>query len=70
MRAARILCLILSICVLFLRSVIAADISNDTHEPYRLAKTLSIGGDGGWDYLTVDSRSKLLYVPRSTHTRW
>jgi hypothetical protein len=27
-----------------------------------------VGGEGGWDYLTVDSEHKLLYVPRSTHT--
>jgi DNA-binding beta-propeller fold protein YncE len=37
-------------------------------EPYALAKTLHIGGDGGWDYVAVDSRSKLLYLPRSNHT--
>lgn len=36
--------------------------------PYHVARTLHIGGDGGWDYLTVDSEHKLLYVPRSTHT--
>jgi DNA-binding beta-propeller fold protein YncE len=36
--------------------------------PYRVAKTYRIGGAGGWDYLTVDPKHKLLYVPRSTHT--
>ena len=36
--------------------------------PYHVAKTLHIGGDGGWDYLTVDSARHLLFVPRSTHT--
>jgi hypothetical protein len=36
--------------------------------PYRVTKTFHVGGEGGWDYLTVDSRHKLLYVPRSTHT--
>jgi DNA-binding beta-propeller fold protein YncE len=35
---------------------------------WNVAKTLHIGGDGGWDYLTVDSQSHRLYVPRSTHT--
>jgi DNA-binding beta-propeller fold protein YncE len=35
---------------------------------YRVSKTFHVGGDGGWDYLTVDSEHKLLYVPRSTHT--
>ena len=36
--------------------------------PYHLARTFQVGGEGGWDYLTVDSEHKLLYVPRSTHT--
>ncbi|MGA2065454.1 MAG: hypothetical protein ABSG86_10805 [Thermoguttaceae bacterium] len=35
---------------------------------YRVAQTFRVGGPGGWDYLTVDPRRKLLYVPRSTHT--
>ena len=36
--------------------------------PYRVSQTFHIGGEGAWDYLTVDSEHKLLYVPRSTHT--
>lgn len=35
---------------------------------WAVTKTLSIGGDGGWDYLTVDPQTHRLYVPRSTHT--
>jgi hypothetical protein len=35
---------------------------------YRVSQTFHIGGEGGWDYLTVDPEQKLLYVPRSTHT--
>jgi len=35
---------------------------------YRVTQTFHVGGDGGWDYLTVDPEHKLLYVPRSTHT--
>ena len=35
---------------------------------YHVSQTLHVGGEGGWDYLTVDSEHKLLYVPRSTHT--
>ena len=33
-----------------------------------VVKTLPIGGEGGWDYLTVDPQTHQLYVPRSTHT--
>ena len=35
---------------------------------WEVFKTLKIGGQGGWDYLTVDPQTHLLYVPRSTHT--
>ena len=27
-----------------------------------------LGGDGGFDYITVDAKSHRLYIPRSTHT--
>ena len=33
-----------------------------------VVKTLHLGGEGGWDYLTVDPETHRLYVPRSTHT--
>ena len=33
---------------------------------YHVARKLDIGGDGGWDYLTVDSQARRLYVTRST----
>ncbi len=35
---------------------------------WAVEKTLHIGGDGGWDYVTVDAPNHRLYVPRSTHT--
>jgi DNA-binding beta-propeller fold protein YncE len=40
-----------------------------TPGPYRVVKTIPLGGDGGWDYLTVDPQRKLAYVPRSTYTQ-
>jgi DNA-binding beta-propeller fold protein YncE len=33
---------------------------------YRVVRKLEIGGDGGWDYLAVDSGARRLYVTRST----
>jgi hypothetical protein len=36
--------------------------------PYHVSQTFHIGGEGAWDYLTVDPKHQLLYVPRSTHT--
>jgi len=35
---------------------------------WAVEKTFHIGGDGGWDYLTVDAPNHRLYIPRSTHT--
>jgi len=35
---------------------------------WQVTKTFPVGGQGGWDYLTVDPQTHLLYVPRSTHT--
>lgn len=33
----------------------------------RVVKTYKLGGDGGWDYLTVDPESHHLFISRSTH---
>lgn len=33
---------------------------------YKVAKKIEAGGDGGWDYLTVDSAARRLYVSRGT----
>ena len=33
-----------------------------------VTKTMHIGGEGAWDYVTVDQQSHRLFVTRSTHT--
>ncbi len=33
---------------------------------YEVVQKVAIGGEGGWDYLTVDSAARRLYVSRST----
>jgi DNA-binding beta-propeller fold protein YncE len=40
----------------------------DESGPYKVAQVFQVGGEGAWDYLTVDAEHKLLYVPRTTHT--
>ena len=35
--------------------------------PYRVAKRIPIGGEGGWDYLNVDAAHNRLYVSHGTH---
>jgi YVTN family beta-propeller protein len=32
---------------------------------YHVIKTIPIGGEGGWDYLTIDSAARRLYIARS-----
>src|SRR5579871_1898926 len=34
---------------------------------YHVVNTWKLGGDGGWDYLTVDSEARRLYISRGTH---
>src|SRR6266852_5464447 len=35
---------------------------------YHVIKTVPVGGDGGWDYIYVDSDARRVYVSRGTHT--
>ena len=49
-------------CALFVSTIsYAAD------PGYHVVKKLQLGGEGGWDYLTVDSTARRLYISRSTH---
>ena len=34
---------------------------------YHVVKTYKVGGDGFWDYLTVDADARRLYISRGTH---
>ncbi|MGE5054428.1 MAG: YncE family protein [Acidobacteriota bacterium] len=34
---------------------------------YHVVKTYKVGGDGGWDYLTVDASARRFYISRGTH---
>lgn len=35
---------------------------------WKVTRTLHLGGEGGWDYLTVDAAKHRLFIPRTTHT--
>ena len=37
--------------------------------PYKLLKSVTVGGDGRWDYITVDSDNRKLYIPRTNADR-
>ena len=43
-----------------------ADRAKAADGPYRLIKDVEIGGEGGWDYLTVDAAAKRLYISHGT----
>src|SRR5919108_3815723 len=34
---------------------------------YHVLKKYKLGGEGGWDYLTIDPSSRRLYISRATH---
>ena len=34
---------------------------------YHVIKTYKLGGEGGWDYLNLDSSARRLYISRATH---
>ena len=36
--------------------------------PCQLTQTWKVGGDGGWDYVTVDTIGERIFLPRVTHT--
>jgi DNA-binding beta-propeller fold protein YncE len=34
---------------------------------YHLVKKITLGGEGGWDYFTVDAATHRIFIPRQTH---
>src|ERR1035438_1497272 len=46
--------------------VMSTTIAAQTISGYHVAKTLEIGGDGGWDYVNFDPSSNRLYIARAT----
>jgi YVTN family beta-propeller protein len=54
----------LSGCLSLLLAAIAL---NAGPSGYHVAKTVVLGGEGGWDYLTVDSQTRRVYISRGTH---
>jgi len=48
-------------CLVFAANAWSAD------SGYHIIKRLKVGGEGGWDYITVDDAARRLYISRSTH---
>jgi DNA-binding beta-propeller fold protein YncE len=45
----------------------ASNAQTPSSSGYRVVRKFALGGEGGWDYLAIDSQSRRLYVSRSTH---
>ena len=48
--------------------VLAAVAPATAQTQWKVSNTFHVGGDGGWDYVTIDSPNHRLFVTRSTHT--
>src|SRR5580765_2044396 len=48
-------------------SVLATSVLFAASTGYHVAGEIKIGGDGSWDYLTMDSATRRLYVSHATH---
>jgi DNA-binding beta-propeller fold protein YncE len=47
--------------------VVSAAALNAQAPSYHLTRSLKVGGEGGWDYLTADAEGRRLYVSRGSH---
>ena len=52
---------------IFLCAVVAVNPAG-AQSTWHVEKILQVGGAGGMDYITIDSATRRLYVPRGTHT--
>jgi len=44
----------------------AAPLAAQAPQPYHVAKQIALGGEGGWDYLAIDTVARRLYVSHGT----
>src|SRR5580704_8065770 len=47
--------------------LLAATLALAADPGYHLINTYPLGGDGGWDYLALDSSARRVYISRATH---
>src|SRR5437588_3451622 len=55
-----------AVAVLAIAGLAAAGLVHAQDGPYRFAREIAIGGEGGWDYLSVDPAAHRLYVSHAT----
>jgi DNA-binding beta-propeller fold protein YncE len=54
--------IVAALILLWVGSGVTAD---DSPQGYKVLKTIEVGGEGSWDYLTMDAQSRHLYISRS-----
>ncbi|HEY3324857.1 MAG TPA: YncE family protein [Planctomycetota bacterium] len=56
------------VCIFFAALTLVGNVGGQEpgHDGYHLVKKQVIGGDGSWDYLTIDPEARLLYIARET----
>jgi DNA-binding beta-propeller fold protein YncE len=59
-------CLLATIVLLILSGFAVAQTKGPGAGPYKLIKTIAVGGEGGWDYLATDEANRRVYVTHQT----
>ncbi|HEV7843234.1 MAG TPA: hypothetical protein VGO69_06025 [Pyrinomonadaceae bacterium] len=57
----------LFVSLLLFSLLIALGAQAPAQSGYHVIKKITLGGDGGWDYLTIDAKARRLYVSHATH---
>lgn len=59
---------VVGLCLLFHGAALSdAKLISGGPSGYHLTKKTILGGEGGWDYLTVDSKARRVYISHATH---
>jgi DNA-binding beta-propeller fold protein YncE len=64
MKLFTIVCLAVCTALMSATAIVAQD---KIPAGYHVARKITLGGEGGWDYITLDEQGQRLYVSRSTH---
>ena len=56
---------LLSVVLLLFSAVVFHAAPQSSSAGYHVMRTIPLGGEGGWDYVTIDPDAKLVYAPRT-----
>ena len=59
--------MLLLVCALVLGGIAAAAPQGSGGSGYKLAKKVTVGGEGGWDYLEIDPATHRVFISRGSH---